>query len=61
MKLPNVEFAFTGGIDGGRGWLGNVKIMHLSIEKLHKAGWKPKYDSEQAVKLATKALLKEIS
>jgi UDP-glucose 4-epimerase len=61
MKLPNVQLRFTGGVDGGRGWLGDVKLMHLSIKKLRDAGWKPKYGSEQAVKLATKALLKETS
>jgi UDP-glucose 4-epimerase len=61
MRLPNVKFAFTGGVDGGRGWLGDVKIMHLSIEKLQKVGWKPKYNSEQAIQLATKALTKEIA
>lgn len=60
MKLQNVEFAFTGGVDGGRGWLGDVKNMHLSIRKLVDSGWKPRCNSEQAVRLAAKALLKEI-
>jgi len=59
MKLRDVKFAFTGGVDGGRGWLGDVKIMLLSIDKLMKTGWKPKYNSEQAVRLAVKAILKE--
>ena len=61
MKLQNVKFVFTGGVDGGRGWPGDVKNMHLSIKKLHEAGWKPRYNSEQAIQLATKTLLKEIS
>lgn len=61
MKLPNVKFTFTGGVDGGRGWLGDVKIMNLSTEKLRETGWKPKYNSEQAVQLATKNLLEEIN
>lgn len=59
MKLPNVKLVFTGGVDGGRGWLGDVKIMFLSIDKLMKTGWKPKYTSEQAVMLAVKAIVKE--
>ena len=59
MGLRDVKFVFTGGVDGGRGWLGDVKIMLLSIDKLMKTGWKPKYDSEQAVRLAVKAILKE--
>jgi len=61
MKLSNVKFVFTGGVNGGRGWLGDVKVMHLSTEKLCKAGWKPKYNSEQAIQLATKTLIKETS
>jgi UDP-glucose 4-epimerase len=58
MGFRNVEFVFTGGVEGGRGWLGDVKIMRLSIDKLMKTGWKPKYNSEQAVRLAVKAILK---
>jgi UDP-glucose 4-epimerase len=58
MHLPNVNFSFTGGVDGGRGWKGDVKTMHLSTEKLSKTGWKPKHNSEQAIRLATQSLLK---
>jgi len=59
MGLQDVKFVFTGGVDEGRGWLGDVKIMFLSVDKLIKTGWKPKYNSEQAVRLAVKAILKE--
>ena len=59
MGLRDVKFVFTGGVDGGRGWLGDVKIMLLSIDKLTKTGWEPKYDSEQAVRLTVKAILEE--
>ncbi len=59
IGFRDVAFVFTGGVDGGRGWLGDVKIMLLSIDKLMKTGWKPKYNSEQAVRLAVKAILKE--
>ena len=55
----DVRFVFTGVVDGGRGLLGDMKIMLLSIGKLMKTGWKPKYTSEQAVKLAVKAILEE--
>jgi UDP-glucose 4-epimerase len=58
MGLRNVKFIFTGGVEGGRGWLGDVKIMRLSIDKLMKTGWKPKYNSEQAIRLAVKAILR---
>ncbi len=52
------KFKFTG---GKRGWKGDVPIMLLSIEKLKKIGWKPKYNSEQAVRLAVRDLLEDLS
>jgi UDP-glucose 4-epimerase len=61
MHLPNVNFSFTGGVNGGRGWKGDVKTMRLSTEKLAKTGWKPKHNSEQAIRLATRSLLKASS
>jgi len=56
MNTPDIKFKFTGGVDGGRGWRGDVKIMQLSVEKLLKTGWKPTYSSGQAVRLAAYAL-----
>jgi UDP-glucose 4-epimerase len=61
MKTPNIKFKFTGGVDGGRGWKGDVKKMQLSISRLLKTGWKPKYTSKQAVKLTIKTLKEEVS
>lgn len=57
MDLPDVELKTTGGVEGGRGWIGDVKRMHLDITKLSKLGWAPKLNSEQAIELATKELL----
>jgi UDP-glucose 4-epimerase len=57
MNVPNIKYKFTGGVDGGRGWKGDVKKMQLSIEKLRKTGWTPRYTSRQAVRLTAKALL----
>jgi UDP-glucose 4-epimerase len=56
MGLPAVQMHFTGGVDGGRGWPGDVKQMHLSIEKLRKLSWAPKFNSEGAVRRAAKEL-----
>jgi UDP-glucose 4-epimerase len=56
MKTPHIKFKFTGGVDGGRGWKGDVKTMQLSIDKLVKTGWKLTYTSKQAVKQAAKNL-----
>jgi len=57
LGLRNVKLKYTGGVDGGRGWLGDVKTMQLSIEKLQALGWRPKFNSEEAVRLATKEML----
>jgi UDP-glucose 4-epimerase len=59
MRATGVSFEFTGGVDGGRGWFGDVKVMHLSIDKLSKLGWTPKYSSEEAVRAATNELVRE--
>lgn len=59
MGLENVEYVYTGGIDGGRGWKGDVKIMLLDIEKIKALGWKPSLNSSQAVEKTTKALLQQ--
>ncbi len=59
MDLRDVNFVFTGGVDGGRGWRGDVKVMLLSVEKLLKTGWTPKHNSEEAVRRATREILKE--
>ncbi len=53
----NPRFRFTGGI---RGWKGDVPVMLLSIEKLKSMGWKPKYNSEQAVRKAVVDLLEDL-
>jgi UDP-glucose 4-epimerase len=59
MGLKNVKFKLTGGVDGGRGWKGDVKNMLLDVDKLRSLGWKPRYKSEDSVKLAVKSILKE--
>lgn len=51
---PEITLEYTGGVDGGRGWKGDVKTMQLSIDKLLGTGWKPRYNSKQAVQLAAK-------
>ena len=59
MGLRDVEYIYTGGVDGGRGWKGDVKVMLLSIEKIKSLGWKPKLNSRQAVKRTVKEILHE--
>jgi UDP-glucose 4-epimerase len=60
MGLKDVEFRYTGGVRGGRGWIGDVKKMFLDISKLEKLGWKPRYNSAESVRTATNQILREL-
>ncbi len=51
------KFRFTGGVDGGRGWKGDVKFMRLSIEKAKETGWRPRLNSYEAVRRTVRELL----
>lgn len=57
MGLKGVSLVFTGGVDGGRGWKGDVKNMHLDIRKLKSYGWSPRYTSADAIRLTAKILI----
>ena len=59
MRLKNVQFKFTGGVDSGRGWKGDVKNMLLDITKIKSLGWKTKLNNKQAIRKATKHLITE--
>jgi len=59
MGLGDVTFRFTGGINGGRGWKGDVKQMLLAVDRIESLGWKPKLNSSEAVTKTVKELLRE--
>jgi len=42
----------NGGVDNGRGWIGDVKVMQLDITKLKQLGWSPNFSSLEAVNKA---------
>ncbi|MCX8170460.1 MAG: UDP-glucose 4-epimerase, partial [Candidatus Bathyarchaeota archaeon] len=44
----------------GIGWLGDVKHIALSIDRLKSLGWRPKMNSRQAISEAAKSILQEI-
>jgi UDP-glucose 4-epimerase len=58
MGIDNVKLHLNG-TDGGRGWPGDVRNMLLDITKLKSRGWKPRYRSEEAVRLTARSLLKD--
>ena len=57
MKLKNVKLKLTGGVDGGRGWKGDIKNMLLDARKIKAIGWKPRLNCEEAIRKASKELL----
>jgi UDP-glucose 4-epimerase len=50
------EIRTLGGVDGGRGWAGDVKVMQLSVQKLQSIGWTPRHNSEAAIRRAIREL-----
>jgi len=59
MGLKNVKFTYTGGVDGGRGWIGDVRNMLLDVNKLKSLGWKPEHNSKQAITKTIKELTRQ--
>lgn len=53
LKL-NPEFKFTG---EERGWKGDVPKMLLDISKIKKIGWKPKYNSKDAIEITVENIV----
>lgn len=56
MRLKDVRFDRTG---GKIGWKGDVPVVRLNNSRLHELGWRPKYNSRQAVQETIKALLRD--
>lgn len=52
----NAKIITTGGVDGGRGWVGDIRHAHLDITKLKGLGWSPNLSSAESVDLASKEL-----
>ncbi|MBT3285400.1 NAD-dependent epimerase/dehydratase family protein [Candidatus Bathyarchaeota archaeon] len=57
MGLAEAKIRLTGGVDGGRGWKGDVKIMQLDMEELKSVDWTPKYGSAEAVRLTARSVI----
>ena len=55
--LKEVRFFHTGGVEGGRGWVGDVKKMWLDISKLKALGWRPEHNSAESIREAARAML----
>jgi len=55
-RLRNVKVKYTGGESG---WKGDVPVFLLSNKKMAKLGWKPKHNSEEAVREAASIVVRE--
>jgi UDP-glucose 4-epimerase len=53
---PDAEVVLTGGVDGGRGWKGDVKYMQLDMSRLRSIGWAPRHNSSEAVRLTAESV-----
>ena len=56
MKLKDVEYIYSG---SDRGWKGDVPKFSYDITKILNTGWKPKYNSTEAVRKTVKDVLGE--
>jgi UDP-glucose 4-epimerase len=45
---------------GERAWPGDVKTMQLDVSKIKRHGWKPKRNSDEAVRAAIDELIREL-
>jgi UDP-glucose 4-epimerase len=60
MHMTGTKLSFTGGVEGGRGWKGDVKNMLLDVSKLISLGWSPRYGSREAVGLTASELAQKV-
>jgi UDP-glucose 4-epimerase len=55
MGLKGIRYEYTG---GSVGWRGDVPIFAYNLEKIHRAGWKAQYTSDEAVRKTVESVLK---
>jgi len=54
MRLKNVELKYTG---GSAGWRGDVPHYRYDLKKINSLGWRAKYSSTEAIRLAVRSIL----
>ncbi|MCD6351023.1 MAG: NAD-dependent epimerase/dehydratase family protein [Armatimonadetes bacterium] len=52
--LPDTPIVYTG---GDIGWPGDIPVMKLDCKRINSLGWRPRLNSEQAVREAIRALI----
>lgn len=56
MGLKDVKYHYTG---GDRGWRSDIPQVRFNISKLTKLGWRALHTSDNAVRVAVKAIIKQ--
>ena len=51
MKLKGVKKKYTG---GEHGWIGDNKLVQLSLEKMVRIGWEPKVPNDEAIRMTAR-------
>ena len=55
LGLKNVKFKYTGGKSG---WKGDIPRTIINIEKAVKTGWRPEYNSDMAVRISARKIIR---
>lgn len=56
LGLENVRYEFSGGESG---WKGDIPRFQYCLDKIHEAGWKAQYTSDEAVRETVKDAIRE--
>ncbi|MDX1534697.1 MAG: GDP-mannose 4,6-dehydratase, partial [Thermoplasmata archaeon] len=59
LGLQGVRYRWTGGVEEGRGWRGDVRDMWLDVSRLKAVGWRPRRTSRESVSAAAEDLRHE--
>lgn len=51
LGLSNVKKIHTG---GAKGWVGDIPLVALSIDRIKSLGWRPRMSSDDAIRVTTK-------
>ena len=58
LTKRTTEFTYTG---GDRGWKGDIPIVRMSTERIHRRGWSPNLGCRDALKAAMQEILSDDS
>jgi UDP-glucose 4-epimerase len=60
MSLQNVATSVAAK-PGERAWPGDIRTMLLDVSKIKRRGWKPKRNSDEAIRTAAVELVRELN